>query len=301
MKDATLRAHVRVQPVRRQQRQRGIGEQLKAAERPGTRTHRPGICRVEPGSRRSRGRPLPAVGSSNWPRAAPRWPTWPTGCSLPAYPRRSGSSGPRPRWSGSASAPAWITARPSSPAASDSGHADPPRSGAAGPGPTARLRPARRRSRDDQTHRAGQPLPARPARRRKVGLPHRQDPEGAERWAGLLAADTDLPQTVGATVAKGTWLSAATAHYPAVVLGPAPARLPPSFKIIPRMSVDGDKRRRSVTPDCPPRPRCAAAWPTYRQTEPNLATRAGSWNETTWLMWPPVTVSTTTPYGRPRA
>ena len=42
----------------------------------------------------------------------------------------------------------------------------------------------------------------------------------------VLAARTDLLSTVGATVAQGTWLNAATAKYPAVVLGrDAAARL----------------------------------------------------------------------------
>ena len=35
----------------------------------------------------------------------------------------------------------------------------------------------------------------------------------------VRAARTDLPETVGATVASGTWLNDATAEYPAVVLG----------------------------------------------------------------------------------
>ncbi|MEH1124706.1 ABC transporter permease [Micromonospora sp. CPCC 206061] len=36
---------------------------------------------------------------------------------------------------------------------------------------------------------------------------------------GVRAARTDLPATVGATIASGTWLNEATAEYPAVVLG----------------------------------------------------------------------------------
>jgi len=36
---------------------------------------------------------------------------------------------------------------------------------------------------------------------------------------GTYAARTDLPDTVGATIAAGTWLNDATAEYPAVVLG----------------------------------------------------------------------------------
>jgi putative ABC transport system permease protein len=40
----------------------------------------------------------------------------------------------------------------------------------------------------------------------------------------VLAARIDLPGTVGAKLASGTWLNAATARYPAVVLGAAAAR-----------------------------------------------------------------------------
>ncbi|HEU4349424.1 MAG TPA: ABC transporter permease [Actinoplanes sp.] len=40
----------------------------------------------------------------------------------------------------------------------------------------------------------------------------------------VQAAHLDLPGTVGATVAEGTWLNAATARYPAVVLGAAAAK-----------------------------------------------------------------------------
>lgn len=40
----------------------------------------------------------------------------------------------------------------------------------------------------------------------------------------VQAAGLDLPQTVGATLAQGTWLNAATARYPAVVLGAATAQ-----------------------------------------------------------------------------
>ena len=41
---------------------------------------------------------------------------------------------------------------------------------------------------------------------------------------GTYAARTDLLHTVGATIASGTWLNAATARYPAVVLGATTAR-----------------------------------------------------------------------------
>jgi putative ABC transport system permease protein len=40
----------------------------------------------------------------------------------------------------------------------------------------------------------------------------------------VQAAHLDLPKTVGATMADGTWLNSATARYPAVVLGSATAR-----------------------------------------------------------------------------
>jgi putative ABC transport system permease protein len=45
------------------------------------------------------------------------------------------------------------------------------------------------------------------------------------RGLSVLAAHLDLPATVGVTVADGTWLNAATARYPAVVLGSQTASL----------------------------------------------------------------------------
>jgi hypothetical protein len=42
---------------------------------------------------------------------------------------------------------------------------------------------------------------------------------GLQRRVTVLAARTDLLDTVGASVANGAWLNAATAQYPAVVLG----------------------------------------------------------------------------------
>src|SRR6185295_14988320 len=42
-------------------------------------------------------------------------------------------------------------------------------------------------------------------------------PKAQSGGLALLAADLDLPPTVGASIAKGTWLNAATARYPAVV------------------------------------------------------------------------------------
>jgi putative ABC transport system permease protein len=44
-------------------------------------------------------------------------------------------------------------------------------------------------------------------------------PVGQTGSIAVLATKTDLPDTVGATVASGTFLNAATAEYPAVVLG----------------------------------------------------------------------------------
>jgi putative ABC transport system permease protein len=44
-------------------------------------------------------------------------------------------------------------------------------------------------------------------------------PEAESGGIAVLAARTDLPDTVGATVRNGTFLNAATARYPAVVLG----------------------------------------------------------------------------------
>jgi putative ABC transport system permease protein len=50
---------------------------------------------------------------------------------------------------------------------------------------------------------------------------YRNDRIDPDRSGGIavLAARTDLPATVGATVVSGTWLNPATATYPAVVLG----------------------------------------------------------------------------------
>ena len=44
-------------------------------------------------------------------------------------------------------------------------------------------------------------------------------PAGESGGIAVRAARVDLPTTVGATVASGTWLNAATSRYPAVVLG----------------------------------------------------------------------------------
>src|SRR5215475_3978749 len=44
-------------------------------------------------------------------------------------------------------------------------------------------------------------------------------PTGETNGIGVFAARTDLLSTVGATLANGTWLNAATIRYPAVVLG----------------------------------------------------------------------------------
>jgi putative ABC transport system permease protein len=50
---------------------------------------------------------------------------------------------------------------------------------------------------------------------------YRNDRVPAEQTNGILiyATDLDLPATVGATLAHGAWLNAATARYPGVVLG----------------------------------------------------------------------------------
>jgi putative ABC transport system permease protein len=49
-------------------------------------------------------------------------------------------------------------------------------------------------------------------------------PDGQSNSIAVLASRTDLPATVGADVASGTWLNDATAKYPAVVLGDTAAR-----------------------------------------------------------------------------
>ncbi|MCX5126863.1 ABC transporter permease [Streptomyces sp. NBC_00250] len=50
---------------------------------------------------------------------------------------------------------------------------------------------------------------------------HRNDKTDQRDTAGIAVQATrlDLPATIGATIAKGTWLNAATEQYPAVVLG----------------------------------------------------------------------------------
>jgi putative ABC transport system permease protein len=55
---------------------------------------------------------------------------------------------------------------------------------------------------------------------------YRNDHIPKEETGGLsvAAADLKLPQAVGATLAKGAWLNAATARYPATVLGAATAQ-----------------------------------------------------------------------------
>jgi putative ABC transport system permease protein len=55
---------------------------------------------------------------------------------------------------------------------------------------------------------------------------YRTDRIPAAQTGGMsvLAANLDLPETVGASVANGAWLNAATARYPATVLGAAAAR-----------------------------------------------------------------------------
>jgi putative ABC transport system permease protein len=51
-----------------------------------------------------------------------------------------------------------------------------------------------------------------------------QIPAGQTNAISVQAAHLDLPRTVGAALADGTWLNAATDKYPAVVLGSAAAR-----------------------------------------------------------------------------
>jgi putative ABC transport system permease protein len=55
---------------------------------------------------------------------------------------------------------------------------------------------------------------------------YRNDHIPAEQTAGITvyAADLDLPAVVGATIARGAWLNAATAAFPAVVLGTSAAQ-----------------------------------------------------------------------------
>ena len=55
---------------------------------------------------------------------------------------------------------------------------------------------------------------------------YRSDRIPAAETGGISvqAAELSLPRTIGATVANGTWLNAATERYPAVVLGAATAR-----------------------------------------------------------------------------
>ncbi|MDR8412701.1 ABC transporter permease [Nonomuraea sp. 3-1Str] len=49
-------------------------------------------------------------------------------------------------------------------------------------------------------------------------------PQAQSGGISVQATNLDLPRTVGATIARGTWLNAATARYPAVVLGATAAR-----------------------------------------------------------------------------
>jgi putative ABC transport system permease protein len=62
-------------------------------------------------------------------------------------------------------------------------------------------------------------------------------PKPETNGLSVEAASLNLPQTVGATIATGTWLNGATARYPAVVLGAAAAerlgigRLDPSLGV----------------------------------------------------------------------
>jgi putative ABC transport system permease protein len=62
-------------------------------------------------------------------------------------------------------------------------------------------------------------------------------PEAETNSIAVLAARTDLPGTVSATVARGTWLNEATARYPAVVLGSTAARRLGLFQATPDTQV----------------------------------------------------------------
>ncbi|MBW6432208.1 ABC transporter permease [Actinoplanes hulinensis] len=61
-------------------------------------------------------------------------------------------------------------------------------------------------------------------------------PEQETGGLSVLAAQLDLLETVGATMADGTWLNAATARYPAVVLGSGAAR---RLGDVPTVYIDG--------------------------------------------------------------
>jgi len=61
-------------------------------------------------------------------------------------------------------------------------------------------------------------------------------PKAQSGGLALLAADLDLPPTVGASIAKGTWLNTATARYPAVVLGAKAAK---TLGNVPTVYIDG--------------------------------------------------------------
>ncbi|GIF40846.1 ABC transporter permease [Actinoplanes xinjiangensis] len=61
-------------------------------------------------------------------------------------------------------------------------------------------------------------------------------PEGETGGLAVVAAQLDLPGTVNARLAGGTWLNAATARYPAVVLGAAAAR---RLGDVPAVWIDG--------------------------------------------------------------
>jgi putative ABC transport system permease protein len=53
---------------------------------------------------------------------------------------------------------------------------------------------------------------------------HDRIPRGETGGIGVRAAELDLPATIGATTARGTWLTSATERYPTVVLGSAAAK-----------------------------------------------------------------------------
>lgn len=53
---------------------------------------------------------------------------------------------------------------------------------------------------------------------------HDRIPRGETGGIAVRAAELDLPDTLGATTARGTWLTSATERYPTVVLGSAAAK-----------------------------------------------------------------------------
>nr|WP_221382648.1 ABC transporter permease [Actinoplanes polyasparticus] len=61
-------------------------------------------------------------------------------------------------------------------------------------------------------------------------------PKGQSGGLSLMAAQLDLPETVGAGLARGTWINAATERYPTVVLGAEAAK---TLGDVPTVYIDG--------------------------------------------------------------